>query len=143
MRTDFLIQNWALFAAAVLGTVVTLFVLFRVFQESRRGRLQACARELRRSRARLRKASHTSARTATRLERLQARSDSVPPRRLQEATDARDDALALEKIASDQLLIAKNQLRKLIVEEFPPRRQAVLRSRYLADDEPDNKPFTF
>lgn len=143
MHTDFLTRNWALVAAAAIGMVVALFVLARIVADSARGRLRARARQVRRNEAKLRSAGKVSARASAQLERLRARSDSVAPRRLQEASDALADALALEKIAKDQVLVAQNQLRKLIVEEFSPRRQERLRKKYLVDAAPDGKPFTF
>jgi hypothetical protein len=67
----------------------------------------------------------------------------VKPVRLQEARDAVQDAGALLKIAEDQVLIAENHVRKIIVEEFPPNRHERMRSRYLPGEREDGKPFTF
>jgi hypothetical protein len=51
------------------------------------------------------------------------------------------DARALAKIANDQVLVARNLLRKHILEEYPPKRHAVLRARYLGAEEIEKKPF--
>ena len=82
-------------------------------------------------------------RARSRLESLARRSESVKPSRLQAAQEAVQDAEALLKIASDQVLIAENQVRKIIVEEFPPKRHERMRRRYLPGDAEDGKPFTF
>ena len=74
---------------------------------------------------------------------LRAKRESAKPRHVQETTEALEDAQALLKIAEDQVLIAANHVRKLILEEFPPTRQEQLRSKYLPDSAPDSKPFTF
>jgi hypothetical protein len=77
------------------------------------------------------------------LDRLERRADSVTPRRLREAAEAVQDAEALLKIAADQVLVAENHVRKIIVDEFPPRHHARMRSRYLPGDRQEGKPFTF
>ena len=50
---------------------------------------------------------------------------------------------ALLKIASDQVLIAENHVRKIIVVEFPPKHHERLRRRYLPGEGDDGKPFSF
>jgi hypothetical protein len=67
----------------------------------------------------------------------------VKPSRLQAAREAVLDAEALLKIAHDQVLIAENRVRKIIVEEFPPKHHGRMRSRYLPGEREDGKPFTF
>ena len=67
----------------------------------------------------------------------------MKPIRLQEATEAVQDAETLLKIADDQVLIAGNHVRKLIVEEFPPKRHDRMRSKYLPGEQKDDKPFSF
>jgi hypothetical protein len=61
---------------------------------------------------------------------------------LQEASEAVEDARALAKIAHDQLLVAENLLRNVIIEEFPPRRHESMRRRYLRSDEERGRPFS-
>ena len=82
-------------------------------------------------------------RLSSRLEGLEARAGSVQPRRLREAAEAVQDAEALLKIARDQVLIAENHVRKIIVEEFPPKRHDRMRSKYLPGELDDGKPFSF
>ena len=77
------------------------------------------------------------------LERLEGKAASVAPRRLQEAVEAAQDAEALLKIANDQVLIAENHVRKIIVEEFPPRSHDRLRARCLPGEHADARPFSF
>lgn len=142
MTLDFLIRNWALVGASVLGTAILLFVLYRLYEDSGRGRLQARLRELQVRERKARKARSVAARALRRLERLRAKAASARPRAVQEASDALEDARALQKIADDQLLIARNQVRKIILEEYPPKRHAAMRRRYLPDDAVEQKPFT-
>ena len=49
----------------------------------------------------------------------------------------------LLKIAADQVLIAENHVRKIIVEEFPPNRHERMRGRFLPGEREDGKPFSF
>lgn len=142
MTLEFVSKNWALVAASVLGTAVLLFVIFRVFQDSARGRLQATVRALR-DRERQASVAHKAAEKASvALERLRRDVGSVKPRRLQEASEALEDARALARIAADQVLVARNHVRKIILEEYPPRRHDRMRQRYLRQDPADDKPFT-
>ena len=48
----------------------------------------------------------------------------------------------MQKIANDQVLIARNQVRKIILEEYPPKRHAAMRLKYLKVDEADNMAIT-
>jgi uncharacterized protein YlxW (UPF0749 family) len=142
MMVDILGKYWALVAASVLGAAVLLFLVFRVFEESDRGRLLDRVRELRSREREANKAQKAADRAAARLERLRARADSVKPRLGQEASEALEDARALQKIADDQVLVARNHVRKIILEEYPPKRHAAMRAKYLRQDEADQKPFT-
>jgi len=75
--------------------------------------------------------------------RLMRHVDRVKPRVLNESNEALADAKALAKIAGDRVLIAENQLRRVILEEFPPTQHEKLRNRYLPEASRDKKPFTF
>jgi hypothetical protein len=143
MSLNFLQQHWALIVAGVVGTLVLLFAGWRAWLDSPRGRLFVARRRLRDKGLEARRQHKQLVRLSTHLESLQSKADSVKPRRLQEATEAAQDARALLKIAKDQVLIAENHVRKIIVEEFPPQRHERLRSRYLPGERADGKPFTF
>lgn len=143
MVTESLIRYWALAAAGVLGAGIGLFVTARLHSESVRGKLRSRAKELRQLYADLVKAARRVSRAEKRLEKLRRRADSVKPRRLKEADGAFQDARALQRIVEDKVLIAENHVRKLIVEEFPPKRQERLRERYLKRPERDGRPFSF
>ena len=142
MMLDVLGKYWALIGASVLGTAVLLFVLFRIYQDSGRGRLLARVAELRVREREAQKARKSLKKAAARLDRLRARADSVKPRLGQEASEAFEDARALQKIADDQVLVAQNHVRKIILEEYPPKQHAAMRARYLQQDEKDQQPFT-
>ena len=142
MTLDVLIRHWALIGASVLGTAVLLFVLYRLYEDSGRGRLRTTVRELRSREQAAKKARSVTHKAASRVERLRAKADKVKPRSIEEAAGSLEDARALQKIADDQLLIARNHVRKIILEEYPPGRQEALRRRFLPTDEADRKPFT-
>lgn len=142
MTIDYLARNWALVIASVLATAILLFVLFRVFQDSTRGRLRATVKQLRQREHAARTARKAVDKAVAKLDRLREKAAAVKPRHVQEASAALEDARALQKIADDQVLIARNHLRKLILEEYPPKRHQVMRDRYLGQETPDTKPFT-
>ncbi len=143
MTFDFLQQHWALFIAGIIGTAVLLFAGWRAWLDCPRGRLYVARKRLRAKIREARNIWRAGGRATVRLDRLVSKSDSVRPSRLEEATDAVRDAQALLKIANDQVLIAENHVRKIIVEEFPPRDHERMRSRYLPGDRQESKPFTF
>ena len=136
-------QHWALIGAAALGAIVLLFAGWRAWLDSSRGRLRAARRRLLRKRREAERRLRAGERAKARLDGLVGRSESVKPVRLQEARGALQDAEALLRIASDQVLIAENHVRKIIVEEFPPKHHERLRSRYLPGEGDDGKPFSF
>lgn len=143
MAVEFVTRNWALVLASILLTAIGLFVLFRLYSDSARGQLGARVRALRARYREVDKARHAVARAETRVEGLGRRAASVKPRHLEEAREALEDARALLKIAADQVLIAENHVRKVILEEFPPKRQEALGNRYLRSADGQGKPFTF
>jgi len=131
MLLDLVTRNWALVIASVLGTAILLFVLFRLYADSPRGRLRRCVRTLRAKQAAAGRARRRLGKAQRRLARLQGRAASVRPRLVSEADEAVQDARMLQKIADDQVLIAIRLVRELILEEFPPNRHDVLRNKYL------------
>lgn len=137
MSGDFAVRNWALLLAVALAAALFLLVSFQAYRQSPRARLRAA---LRRSGAAGRKAKQAAALLAkreSRLGKLRARASSIKPRLLDEASEAVEDARLARKIADDQLLIARNGVRTVIVEEYPPRRHDALRRRYLAEERAD------
>ena len=143
MTFEFLQRHWALAAASILVAAIVLFAAWRAWQDSPRGRLQLARRRLREKELEARRQQKRLARLSTQLESLRRKADAVKPIRLQEATEAVQDAEALLKIADDQVLIAGNHVRKLIVEEFPPKRHERMRNKYLPGEHKDDKPFSF
>ncbi len=143
MTLSFLEQHWALVSASIVGSVVVVFVAWRAWVDSPRGRLGIARRHLRNKALARDKQRKALQRLSRRLDELEARADSVKPRHLREAAEAVQDAEALLKITADQVLIAENHVRKIIVEEFPPNRHDRMRSKYLPDERQGGKPFTF
>jgi hypothetical protein len=143
MTLDFLQQYWALFMASIVGSAVLLFAGWRAWLDSPRGRLQAARRRLRETEVAAKRQHKRLVQLSGRLESLRSKAESVKPLRLQEATEAVQDGQALLKIAGDQVQIARNHVRKIIVEEFPPKDHERMRSRYLPGEPEDGKPFTF
>lgn len=142
MSIEFFSQYWALLLAGVIAAVVLLVLLFRVYHDSTSGRFQVCVAQLREQERAAEDAQKSTDKAVERCEHLQARAESIKPLQLQEASEALEDARALQKIANDQVLIARNQVRKIILEEYPPKRHAALRLKHLKVDEADNMPFT-
>jgi len=131
MLLDLVTRNWALVIASVLGTAILLFVLFRLYTDSPRGRLRRCVHTLRAKQAAAGRARRQLGRAQRRLAWLQGRAASVRPRLVSAADEALQDAQMLQKIADDQVLIAMRLVREVILEEFPPNRHDVLRNKYL------------
>ena len=133
MTLEYLTQNWALAIASVLGTAVLLFVINRVLQDSAGGRLREMVRQLRRREHDDRAARRGVDKALAKLERLQAKADSVKPRHAQAARETLEDAREIQKIVDDQVLIARNNVRTLILEEYAPKRHAAMRKKYLEE----------
>jgi Flp pilus assembly protein TadB len=142
MMSEFFAQHWALVAACVIAAGVALFVLVRLVQDSTRGRLAAAVASLRDKEKAARKAASRVRNATTRLTKLEQRADTTKPRFIEEAQGGLEDARALQKIADDQVLVARNAVRQIIVTEFPPRRQGPLRRRLLPQDSAPSMPFT-
>ncbi len=133
MNLEFLTRHWALALAGVFSAVITLFVVFRVRSDSAGG-LRAMHNALLQRRQELSRQIKVVDKAEKRLAKLVARADSVKPRHLQEVEEALEDALALAKIAHDQVMIAETRVRELILEEFPPQQHTALRAEYLGDE---------
>ena len=138
MDADFAVRNWALLLAASLAAVVCLFVAYHLFRQSAQARFGAALARLKAGERKARAAATAFAKATSRLQKLQTRAASVRPRRLEEASEAVEDARLARQNADDQLLVARNELRKAIVEEYPPKRHAVLRRRYLQEQGPES-----
>lgn len=143
MAMEFLQRYWALAGASVLLTAVALTLVFRAYSNSGRGQLLRMVHLHQKRRTAARKAKAVAEKAALKVQKLQSKKDSAKPRHVQEGIEALEDARALQKIAEDQLLIAANHVRKVILGEFPPKRHASLRAKFLPEDQPDGKPFTF
>lgn len=135
--------NWGLLAAVILAVVVVLVILGRLIGGSRHGQLRRSLAELQDRQRDLNRATNAALKAENKVDRLRNRLASVKPRHAQEAKDNLMDARSLQKIANDKVLVAQNHVRRVIHEEYPPNKQARLRARYLPDDRPDDKPFSF
>jgi len=91
----------------------------------------------------LKRAARTARRTERALRRLEEKAGKIAPKRLSEARGYAEDARRLYDIAADQLLVAENHVRKIVVEEFPPGRHEALRRRYRLSDTPQKAAFSF
>ena len=143
MTLELLQQNWALFVAGVISVFVTAVVLQRLFQQSSIGQLNARVRSHRQAQKARSSAERRVEKGQQKLKVLMSKSDKVRPVDLEAAKGALQDAESLLKIADDKLLVEANQLRKVIFEQFPPRRHEALRAQYLPDDVADGRPFSF
>jgi hypothetical protein len=135
--------HWALMVASAAGVVLLIIAARHFIRTSARGQLRRRRRALDIERYRLRKAIAVMDKAEHQKARLMRHVDRVRPRVLQESSEALADAKALAKIAGDRVLVAENQLRRVILEEFPPTQHERLRRRYLPDASSNKKPFTF
>lgn len=131
MNSEILAQNWALAVASVFSLAILLFVMARLYDESGQGRFGRCVRELKAVRKEARNAKEKLSRAEMCLQRLEGKAASLRPRLLADAEEALQDARSLVDITGDQVMRAEKILRDVILEEFPPNRQDVLRDRYL------------
>jgi hypothetical protein len=131
MTMQLVTQNWALVVAGVFSLAIFLFVLSRLYEASPRGRLSAHIAVLRKHKAEVTQAETRLTKASEQLSALRSKADTTKPRLLSEAEEAIQDAQSLQKIAADQVLRAQKLLRDVILEEFPPKRQDVLRRKYL------------
>jgi hypothetical protein len=143
MSAEQLQTHWGLIAASATGLVLLIIAARHFIRTSARGQLRRTRRALDLERDRLRKAIAVMDKAERQKTRLMRHVDRVKPRVLQESSEALADAKALAKIAGDRVLVAENQLRRVILEEFPPTQHERLRSRYLPEASKDKKPFTF
>ncbi len=131
MNLELVQQHWALLAGSVIGIVVVLTLMARIWQDSARGRLRGAFRTLQEQRREVARLERALAKAQQKLARLESRADAVPPRTIEEARGAVSDGEAMLKIRGDQVLVAQTRVRTIIYEEFPPRRHDALRHRYL------------
>ena len=143
MNLDYFQQNWALIVAGMLVLSVAATVLSAAIRRSAGGQLRQTLTSLKVCVKQQAIARIEAEKAEKKLIALLARADNVKPRSLEEAKGLLSDKRALEKIADDKLLIAKNHVRRVIHEEYPPKEHDRLRSRYLPDDVEDKKPFSF
>jgi hypothetical protein len=122
-------SNWALLLAAILVLPACIVVVRTVLSRSARGKLHSAINELRRASREFHKAERRLALLKRREDSLRQRAAKVIPRELQESVEQRGDADALLKIAGDRLLIARNHVRRIILEEYAPHRQERLRRK--------------
>lgn len=127
----------------VLVLAVAMHLALSGWQRSASGQLQQALSGMQEQRQAAAKAADVTQKAEARLDKLNQSRDKLRPSLLQEARDALQDARALQKIADDRLLVAENQVRRIIVEEFPPIKQLRLRRRYLPADVRDPRPFSF
>lgn len=136
-------EDWALVLALIVLLAIALLAVAQAVRSSSRGQLRQALKVLKQKRKALRRALANTAAAQEEVERLERRAERVKPRHLEEARERVADTRALAKIAHDQVLIAENHVRRIIVQEFAPSKQARLRARYRVVEQPDKRPFTF
>ena len=136
-------ENWALVGASILIWALILQAIIVAVGRSAGAQLRRAIHELQKKRHDAVAAQRKAKRARRQCERLEGKLQSVRPVRLEEARNTLSDSEALLKIANDQVLVAENHVRRIIVEQFPPSRQEKLRARYKVSATPGDKPFTF
>ena len=143
MTPDWLVQHWALVAATAAVAAALLVLAVRLWMQSRAARLRRALRRKRQRERELKKAARSARRIGRSLGRLEDKAGKIAPKRLSEAQGRAQDARRLCEIAADQLLVAENHVRKIIVEEFPPGQHEALRRRHRLSDAPRKADFGF
>lgn len=133
MNTALLQQHWALAGASVLILAVALFIVLRLLQDSRRGRLARALGHLRERERALAAAEKALEQARSRHARLEARSASVPPGKLLEARDAIGAAEETARLLRDQVLVVRNTARTRILEDYPPAQHAAMLKKCLGE----------
>jgi len=143
MDSELLKSNWALLVAVGIGLIIVVIVLSRLIRRSAWGQLRETRRaltEARQDEARALQAVDKAERIAR---RLHEQAEQTKPRHVREAKELLEDARMLAKIANDKVLIAENHVGRVIHEEYPPVKQGRLRKKYLPEQAPDKRPFSF
>ena len=133
MNASLLQQYWALIAASVLIVGIVLFVLYRLLEDSRRGRLAKALTHLRERERALSGARKDLAKAQARLEKLQARADSVPPGKVLETKDEIRAAEETVRLLDGQVQVVRNNARTVILEEYPPKQHAAMLKKCLGE----------
>ena len=126
-------KYWALIVASVIGLGIALFVIFRVVQDSRRGRFASALNHLQERERALEKESRNVAKALKKCEKLAARGDKVPPNQMLAAKDALAAARENEALLKDQVLVVRNDARNIILQDYPPNRHDAMCRRYLGE----------
>ncbi len=143
MPVSALKEYWALVAAVALATLVLVILLVVLYRRSRRGRLGKLLRDRKHELKALKAAAAQLEKASRRLERLEQSAGRQPPKKLDTARGARDDATMLCEIRQGTLAAAEHRLRQLIVEEYPPNSHDRMRQRYALTEHADVRPFSF
>jgi hypothetical protein len=134
MTLDALTNHWALIAATVPALIAALLIVRSLVSRTAAGKLRGVLKDYREAKHEFDAACKTTEKTMAHVEKLTAKAGNVVPRKLQEASDAAEDARSLEKIAHDRVLVVATQVREIIHEEFPPVKQEKLRAKYLPQE---------
>lgn len=126
-------QYWALIVASILGLAIALFVVFRLFQDSRRGQLASALNELREREQALHSTSKSVSKLLAKFEKMAASGDKVPPNKLLAAKDALAEARETEALLQDQVLVLRNNARNIILQDYPPTQHEAMCRKYLGE----------
>ena len=143
MDSELLKSNWALLVAVGIGLIIAFMVLSQRIRGSAWGQLRetrGALAEARQDEARALQAAKKAERVAR---RLHGQAERAKPRHVQEAKEVLKDARMLAKIANYKVIVAENHVRRVIHEEYPPVKQGRLRKKYLPEQAPDERPFSF
>ena len=143
MHADIFANNWALIIAVVPATIALALVTPYLLARTASGQLRKMLAGYRQAQRQLVRAQKNSKQATARARKLASKAGKTRPSLLKKATEAAEDAAALEKIAADKVQVTANHVRKVIHEEFPPTKQQRLRQKYLPQDDADGRPYTF
>ena len=133
MTPEILQQYWAPILGSFLFFTILFYVLIKKLQGTRGFRLTRAVNHLRN-----REAAHSASvkaqeKARSKLEKLQARGDSVPPAKVLEAKDRLRAAEETTRLLSEQVQVVRNNARTIILEEYPPKRHAAMLKKHLGE----------
>lgn len=143
MDLESLQPDWVIWLASVSLIIVLVILIAHLFKRTSRGKLNVVLAHLKQAGKDHRKSQRALAKAEKKLRRLMARAARVKPRVLQEAKETVEDARAMTGILNDKVMVAENNVRRVILDEFPPVRHQRMRDKYLPQDEKDTRPTSF
>ena len=143
METGHFDNHWLLIIGLALLLAVVVLVILPNSLPTPRGALNRQRRELRFRLAEHRQAARVAARALRQAKKLSNVRDRTAPAAFDEAQALARDKQTLLEHAADRVMVAENHVRRVILEQFPPRDHEKLLARYVSAAGDKSLPFRF